>query len=356
MASLDKHITVAITSNQLRNYEEVIIETPQGKIAYKLTPQLNINKTYRCKHKGYQNDNSYGDLYIHFELINNTHTTFETQNNFNKSPNNTFVESIFEACKTENYAEVKRLIDLGADVNCQNDYGETPLFYCREVKIAELLIQHGADVNAVSDTSKLVEERCVTPIFNCIYRLLFDDSFKGRTPQNEQREVKLIDLFINHGADVNHRNSCGNTPLIYAVKNNYMELTKILLLHSADVNMRCENYTTALFVCKNIEFVTLLVRCGADVTVRNNNGYTLLHGSQDYQISEFYLKCGLDVNDNNNIYRDTPLHGCDNDEIIKLYLKHGADPFIKNKDGFSPYELCLNPTTKKIFHTYYKGK
>lgn len=66
----------------------------------------------------------------------------------------------------------KLLIDLGADVNCQNDKGETPLHvlmhhawtYSRTVPAAgmKLLVDHGADVNMKNDEGEIPIN---TPVF-----------------------------------------------------------------------------------------------------------------------------------------------------------------------------------------------
>lgn len=58
----DSTLTVKITTEQMRNQEEIIIKTPQGKIAYKLSSNMDLRKKYRIKEKGYNNS----DLYLKF--------------------------------------------------------------------------------------------------------------------------------------------------------------------------------------------------------------------------------------------------------------------------------------------------
>lgn len=55
-------LTVKITTEQMKNQEEIIIKTPQGKIAYKLSSNMDLRKKYRIKEKGYNNS----DLYLKF--------------------------------------------------------------------------------------------------------------------------------------------------------------------------------------------------------------------------------------------------------------------------------------------------
>ena len=81
--NLDKHTRGRITSEQLNNSAEVIIETPQGNIVYKLNPLMDLNKTYRFKNKGYGYPNVHcGDFYIKFELAN--YSSFKTYVEDNK--------------------------------------------------------------------------------------------------------------------------------------------------------------------------------------------------------------------------------------------------------------------------------
>ena len=57
----------------------------------------------------------------------------------------------FHSVMSGDFAEVKRLIDAGADVNAQTNEGTTALMYASaagRTEIAELLIEEGTDVNA----------------------------------------------------------------------------------------------------------------------------------------------------------------------------------------------------------------
>ena len=68
---LDVQIDIEITAEQMRTYEEIIISTPQGRIAYTLTPQTQLNKIYRFKGKGhrrigYNIADEVGDFYVKF--------------------------------------------------------------------------------------------------------------------------------------------------------------------------------------------------------------------------------------------------------------------------------------------------
>src|SRR5271156_935481 len=63
-------------------------------------------------------------------------------------------EDLLAATRKGDVAQVKALLDKGADVNSKSPYGSTPLFFACDrgnLEIVKLLIDRGADVN-VEDT------------------------------------------------------------------------------------------------------------------------------------------------------------------------------------------------------------
>jgi ankyrin repeat protein/tetratricopeptide (TPR) repeat protein len=104
-------------------------------------------------------------------------------------------EAIFEGVvKGANADLIRRLIDAGANVNAAQAHGETPLHYAvarNKPDIHELLVQHGANVNAARDDN-------------------------GRTPLHyavEAGRPGLAELLLRKGADPNVRAIGGETPL-----------------------------------------------------------------------------------------------------------------------------------------------
>ena len=88
------------------------------------------------------------------------------------------------------------LLRRGADVHMKDDVGRTPLgtaFWFVRPQVAQLLIEHGADVNAAN------EGGC----------LMHDAAWSGCIP--------LIDVLLRHGAEINARDQEGITPLGRAI-------------------------------------------------------------------------------------------------------------------------------------------
>ena len=117
-------------------------------------------------------------------------------------------EMIFNYVRNNNIEGVKRLIQAGADVDIQDNYGETPLFIASNkgyLEIVQILIQAGADVDKQ-------DEFVFTPLMIA--------SKKGHT--------EIVKLLIKAGADVDKGNKTIGTPLMIASKKGHTEIVELL--------------------------------------------------------------------------------------------------------------------------------
>lgn len=117
---------------------------------------------------------------------------------------------------------VELLLKYGANPNSTDKKGKTPLFYVGEKQpadndnaekrkeIAQLLLNYKADVNVCDIISNQA-------LFYAVFHV------KG-----EDENLPLIELFLEHGADPNHKNKAGNSPLDFAQKVNNKKLIKLL--------------------------------------------------------------------------------------------------------------------------------
>ena len=105
-------------------------------------------------------------------------------------------------------------LDKGADVNCANMNGSTPLMCAIPFSNKEMvlfLISHGADVNfEMSKPSKKNAAR--TPLEAAIVT----------------GNAEMVSLLITYGADVNYKTKNGNTPLLFAALHQKTELVPLL--------------------------------------------------------------------------------------------------------------------------------
>jgi len=140
------------------------------------------------------------------------------------------------ACLTGNYEIVKLLVDADAEVNKPTKFNETPMKLCFNrlneetnlfenkkicFKMAELLLDHGADINWIVDKTKghnLLMKFC------CVKMDL--------SPREAQVNLEVIRFLVEHGADKNMKAIKNKTAFDMAAKHsnkdNVQELLKAL--------------------------------------------------------------------------------------------------------------------------------
>jgi len=163
-------------------------------------------------------------------------------------------EKLFEAIKNDDIKQVERLIQSGIDVNCENEFGDSPLLQAclnENVPIVKLLVENKADINKPDRFS-------CTP-------LLIASKFKSDT---------LVKCLIDLGANVNIKSQCdSSTPLICVSLLGNEELVRVLLDKGANLNAADKCGQTALtLACEKNEFsiARLLLERGANPNVFSN--------------------------------------------------------------------------------------
>lgn len=117
-----------------------------------------------------------------------------------------------------NRAGVERLLEHGADPDVKLPGGSSPIYIAAGASDSEFLkmmLNHGGDPNY------LHEKRKHTLLFSAIM----------------QRNLDTIEILVDNGADINHRNSHGNTPLIFAAGLNHHHIVYRLLELGADYSI-----------------------------------------------------------------------------------------------------------------------
>ncbi len=105
--------------------------------------------------------------------------------------------------------KVKELLDNGADVDVRDRNGMTPLILAAKKgrsQIVRLLLEKGADVNAQDEVMG--------------WTALILASALGYK--------SVVKLLLENGADVSIKDKNGMTALKYAIKNDYVEIAKLI--------------------------------------------------------------------------------------------------------------------------------
>jgi ankyrin repeat protein len=204
------------------------------------------------------------------------------------------------------------------------------------IKVAQLLVAHGANLNS----------RCrnnLTPLHIA----------------SREGHFKIAKWLLNHGADVNSQDKSGLTPLHFAVSHGQLEACRILLEHNAEVNSRNYRKSTPLLLASEFGYaniVQLLLDHNADVDVRDGDGDTPLHCSAlrgQLKVSLLLLRLNVEVNSRNN-QGLTPLHQASigweegSASVVRLLLDYGADVQARDLSGRTAAEMARGSEQREI--------
>ena len=125
---------------------------------------------------------------------------------------------------------------------------------------------------------------------------------------------ELAQVLLAMNANVDDRGSKGDcTPLMEASSGGYIDIVKLLLEHTADVNSQSQAGNTALIYacCGGYEdVVEELLNHGADIEAHNENGHTPLMEAASgghVNVAKMLLERGACINSHSNEFKESAL-------------------------------------------------
>ncbi len=158
---------------------------------------------------------------------------------------------VADAAMRRDAAEVRRLVQSGADVKAAQADGATALHwaaYYGDASLASLLLEAGADVAAANRNGS-------TPLWLAA----------------SQGDAPIIEALLKGGADANEPLPLGRRPLMLAARSGQVDAVRALLDGGADVNAKEDaRGTTALMQAADqghADVIAVLIEHGADVAL-----------------------------------------------------------------------------------------
>ncbi len=208
-------------------------------------------------------------------------------------------------------SNVKDLIDLGADVNVKDKYGNVPLRFAvqnLEMSVVKVLLENGADMNVKNNYGR-------TPLY---YVFGPRAAYKSVSKKRQKLQLRMIKFLVKRGADIN--GSDHYDFLRRALYSNNYKAASYLIDKGVDVDVKNEHGSTLLSIKSfsgNEDDVKFLLWHGANPNIYAGSDRNPLfsaivnYGDSSGSWSEGYLK------------------------VVKVLVENGADIHAKNDEGES---------------------
>jgi len=232
--------------------------------------------------------------------------------------------------------EIKRLIDLGADINAETIEGATPVVFAvtnNRIFSVTTLLNYKPDLDITTKDQE-------TPLLIAV----------------KNRYFEVSELLIRAGADINKSDFHGATPLHHAALNGYLDIVDLLIYYEAALDSRSVEGTTPLLAAiwaGYTEVADLLIQNGANLEVSDNDGFTPFLLSSFYGdtlIMDILYKKGADIYATNNAKHNaltlTILTG--NTYASEFLLKIGKKWGAPGNDALNPYSVAAKYQRKDL--------
>ncbi len=267
------------------------------------------------------------------------------------------------------YAQNTGIIDVllahpKVSINDVDEDGHTALHFAADasnVIAVQKLIEKGADPNIVdkdgwSPLHLAATQRDGIPIIDLLLEAQKVKGMGNVNVQNEQNGRTALcyaamasneitaEHLIQKGAELNHRDNDGITPLhAAAVSAKDMQIIKVLLnnINEGDMEQYRNDKTLFLFARRNLH--GLEVEIGDRFLEKGIKPPSTESADERFEIDGILKEGNFDINGRDQHGR-TPLLMAvlaNNVTAVKRLLKKGADPTIRDNKGFTPFHLAV---------------
>lgn len=166
----------------------------------------------------------------------------------------------------------------------------------------------------------------------------------------ERGDTPTVLTLLAAGADINHRDAYGRTPVMAATHGNQVETVRTLIAAGADINIQ-DNRLDNPFLYAGAEglldILKLTIDAGANPKLTNRFGGTALIPAAERGpvavVAELLNHTDVDVNHVNNLGWTALLEaiilgdgGAERTEVVRLLIAAGADVNLADSHGVTP--------------------
>lgn len=238
---------------------------------------------------------------------------------------------IYDIIDEGDLEELKKALENGAnpdDVsNEDNDdmEGCTPLFFANSEQ-SKILIDAGANVHQVDSHNE-----------NALFYL------NVMAPGDSEDKLKKANLLLEHGLDINHKNSNGEN-MLFCMGYEY-SLEDLQFFESKGLDIFCinNNNENLLFKVSDNQPLAIkkyLVHKGLNIHQENAYGENLFFKTENADTLQYYLDNGVNLSkrnkDGNTILMLTNSH-----KVMDFAIKNGINIHLVSDDGFNALDNCL---------------
>ena len=221
---------------------------------------------------------------------------------------------LFEAIKESNAAQLKELLENGADIELRDGSGNTALI-CAAAGFTsaclELLLQAGATVNVQNKFG-------TTALINAV--------------REHYGDIEKVSALLKAGADANVVDSKGHSLIYWAIFGANEDVSLALIQAGVDVNIVNEGGVSTLMqaIEKGYipEIVEMLLNAGADTEYQNSHGTALMLAAESgkLDIVNMMITAGANINTQYQFGKTALSRAAGNghDQIVEVLKEAGA--------------------------------